>query len=130
MKILEIEPRNKNTRKYFVINQQDRNKILSKFKPKFPEIILHHITYNGPKDEIPELTDDFEIVGYSMVDGLEAFVIAINGDINRPDGGIYHTTFSIDRDKGFKPVHSNDVIKNNGFEKINSIKIGISHVES
>lgn len=130
MKISEIETKKKNTRKYLVIDQQDRNRILSKFEPKFPEIIFHHITYNGPKDEIPEITNDFKIVGYTFIDGLEAFIVAVDGNINRPDGGIYHITFSLDRDKGFKPVHSNDVIKNTGFEKIPPIKIGISHVES
>ena len=49
-----------------------------------------------------------EVVGY--IDdgkGVEGFLVAIDGSTNRPSGGKYHLTWSIDRSKGAKPVHTN-----------------------
>ena len=65
-----------------------------------------------------------EIVGYAD-DGksIEALIVAIDGSTERPDGKTYHITWSLDREQGKKPVHSNNLIEEEGFEKIDSILI-------
>ena len=42
----------------------------------------------------------------------------IDGTCDRPDGSIYHITWSIDRARGRKPVESNDVIARLGWRPV------------
>ena len=51
-------------------------------------------------------------------------MVEIDGTIQRPDGEIFHITWSLDRQKGFKPVDSKDLLKQ-GFEHVDPIEIMI-----
>ena len=42
--------------------------------------------------------------------GVQCLVVAIDGSTERPDGGAYHVTWSLDRQRGRRPVDSNGVI--------------------
>lgn len=111
----------------FVLDNTSRNKLEKLFPPKFPEFIGHHITHQfGVKkdSEAPESPKSVEVIGYSSEDGLEALIVSINGSHIRPDGKVYHITWSLDRSKGKKPVHSNELIKN-GWEKVGPISIKV-----
>ena len=120
MKLFEIfKEDDKSIMVFLEVEESSRDNLLKHFPPKYHEVIAHHITYKGPKNNIPTDKDNFEVVGYTDDGvGLEAVVVAINGDTTRLDGNLYHITLSIDRSKGYKPVHSNDVIKETGFENI------------
>ena len=114
----------------FELSAESRAELLKHFPPKYPDVIAHHITYafGVPKDsELPENPEHVEVVGYAD-DGksLEALVVAINGSTERPDGKVYHITWSLDRGQGRKPVQSNDLIAENGFEKVNPIHIKVT----
>ena len=98
----------------FVVDGGDRERLAHKFPPKFPDFIGHHITHrfgirpNGNYGEQMVV----HLVGYACNDiGLEAFVVAVNGNTTRPDGKTYHLTWSLDRTKGFKPVDSGGLVE-------------------
>ena len=112
--------------KLIELTDESRSKILSSFPPKYSEVIAHHITYKGVKSEMPTEEDEISVVGYiDNGESLEAAVIAVNGVVTRPDGGVYHTTLSLDRDKGVKPVHSNDLLSSADYKIVRPFPIAL-----
>lgn len=113
----------------FELDKKSRRELKKKFPPKFSEFIGHHVTY---KFGVPTSTQmppnpKGKVIGYVCNDrGLEALVIEINGKKIRPDGKIYHITWSLDRSEGFKPVHSNALLEAKEFEKSESIDIKLT----
>ncbi|MBC7985831.1 MAG: hypothetical protein H7X93_04050 [Sphingomonadaceae bacterium] len=99
----------------------DRQKLLARFAPLFPDRIADHVTLDseaGPDAPLPEETRA-DVVG--EVDdgaGLEALVVAIGGTTDRPDGSTYHITWSLDRAAGREAVESNEVIARLGWRSI------------
>ena len=97
----------------YLISEESRSLLKSKFPPAFPDFIGHHITYQfGVPTESPEPPTPKEVlvIGHAVQDGVEAFLVQIDGTITRPSGGKYHITWSIDRSLGKKPVDSNKII--------------------
>ncbi len=90
---------------------------LKKLKePVHPDFIGHHITYMfGPDSTAPE-DKTINVIGHLVTDKIQCFVVEVDGTIVRPDGAIYHITWSIDRSKGAKPVDCNLALKLHGFE--------------
>jgi hypothetical protein len=113
----------------FVVAEESRQMLKALVPPKFPTWIGHHITHRFPATRsfnVPygeQTTGNFEIVGYAVDKGIEAWVVAVRGNIIRPDRGTYHLTWSLDRDLGRKPFHSNVVIKEKGFTPVEPIRI-------
>jgi hypothetical protein len=97
----------------FVLTDSDRELLLKEFPPKYSEFIGHHITveFGVSADTPPPVaTGIIEVINHvDSGDGLEAMVVTIDKDSQRPDGGCFHITWSLDRDK-YKPVDSNRVI--------------------
>jgi len=109
----------------YTFSEHTREEILKKFPPKNNEVIAHHITWKflaKSTDELPPIAHEAHIVGYASEDGLEALVVSINGTTKRPDGAILHITLSLDRGKGKKPVHSNQLLKN-GYSHVTPFSI-------
>lgn len=108
----------------FELDKKSRGSLLSKFPPKFSDVIAHHVTYKFGvgEDAVPSEPKSARIVGYASDDSLEAYVVEINGSITRPDGKVYHITWSLDRSKGRKPVHSNNLIAS-GWEPIQAVPV-------
>ena len=111
----------------FELDKKSRRQLAKVFEPKYPEFIGHHITYkfDVPKDaKIPSAPKSVEVIGYADDgEGIEALVVALNGKKDRPDGNTYHITWSLDRDKGKKPAHSNNLIATQGFKNVAPIQI-------
>ena len=103
----------------FVPNEASRRMVLQNFPPKFPDVICHHVTleFGVPPERLEAVRDRFdgglfEVKGIvSDEEKLEALIVYVNCVHTRPDGGIYHMTHSLDRSKGAKPVHSNELVK-------------------
>ena len=114
--------------KAYVPDAMERKELLQMFKPKYPKIYAHHVTYSMKnKDKMPPPDiNSAEIVGWAdSGDGLEAAVVAIDGSTERPDGGTYHITWSLDPEK-YKPVNSNNLIAQ-GWEKLaQPVKISLT----
>ena len=95
----------------YVIKEKSRKALLVRFPPKFSESIAHHVTYCFPDKEPPPKVDKVRVVGYAENQRLECAVVEVNGSTNRPKGGVFHITLSLDRTLGAKPVQSNHLLK-------------------
>lgn len=99
----------------FVLTPESRAHVIDNFPPKYPEVIAHHVTYRFgvPKGESCLYGNivSVRVIGYAVEDGIEALVVAVNGQDRRPDGRFYHITLSLDRNKGKKPQMSNEMIE-------------------
>lgn len=110
----------------YEISDEDRAMLARFYPPKFSDFIGHHVTWEfGVDPETAKLPPNgkLSVIGYTCDDSLEALVVSIDGVTSRPDGGTLHITWSLDREAGRKPVHSNEVIKANGYEKTVAINI-------
>lgn len=111
----------------YLLEANSRKYMLQNFIPKYNKVIAHHITYKfGVYEELPPTVSIAKVVGYrDSGDGLEAFVVELDGKIKRPDGKYYHITYSLDPSK-YKPKHSNDLLNNLGYNTIKSFIIDIT----
>ena len=92
------------------LDHQDRDVLLGLIRPAYPDVIAHHVTLHMGEGELPTETEG-DVIGF--VDdgaGVQALVVRIAGTTDRPGGGTYHITWSIDRSAGRKPVDSNYVL--------------------
>ena len=102
----------------FLLTPEARAGLLGRFPPKFPDVLAHHVTIRTGVLESDPLPEPAQIVvqGYAYdPKGIEALVVNVNGSTSRPDGSVYHCTWSLDRSKGFEPVDSNDLVLNSGW---------------
>lgn len=98
----------------FTIPESVRETLKETFPPKFPDVIGHHVTL-AFSNRLPDgftLGETYEITvnGYAHDASLEALVVSVEGEAKRPDGKVFHCTWSLDRAEGRKPVDSNAVI--------------------
>lgn len=105
------------------LNRHDRDALLERFPPAWPDLVADHITLDADAafdDPLP-LATQAEIVG-SIDDGegVQALVVAIDGTTDRPDGSTYHITWSLDRGRGRKAVESNHVIRKLGWRPLDA----------
>jgi hypothetical protein len=97
----------------FVLSPASKSQLLEKFPPKFSDVYADHITYQFgvPRPEHMPSVDDVQVIGYACGEGIEAAVVAINGNTKRLDGSTYHITLSLDYYKGVRPKDSNVLLK-------------------
>jgi hypothetical protein len=102
------------------LDRGDRAALLERFPPEWPDVVADHVTLDARAGKDTPLPGESraEIVG-SVNDGagLQAMVVAIDGNTDRPDGSTYHITWSLDRGRGRKPVQSNTVIAERGWSR-------------
>lgn len=100
------------------LTEYQKDMLMRIFSPAYPDVIAHHVTCEiGSQDslEVPEPAK-IEIIGVADDGvGVQALVVTVNGNTERPNGGIYHITWSIDRAAGRTPKDSNTVISKNGW---------------
>ena len=95
----------------YVLTQEGRAQLLSRCPPKHPEVIAHHVTYSFPDKAPPPSVQEARVVGYAGDERLECVVVELDGARDRPSGGTFHVTLSLNRALGAKPVHSNKLLK-------------------
>ncbi len=100
----------------WLLDAGDRERLLQRFPPKYPEVVAHHVTQKfGDRQAQPPSETGGEIVGVADDGkGVQALVVRIGGTTDRPDGSTYHVTWSLA--PGRKAKESNDVIARRGFE--------------
>ena len=101
----------------YVLTDEAKETLIKKFPPKYEKFIGHHITvqFGVPNDTETPDPARIKIIGRADTgDGLEALVVSVDGSQDRPDGKIYHITWSLDPDK-YKPVDSNTLLTNKQF---------------
>jgi hypothetical protein len=96
----------------------ERDTLLEQFPPRYSNVIADHVTLQSEAASEP-LPDPVEarIVGRADDgDSLEAMVVAIDGTVDRPDGSIFHITWSLG--PGRRARESNDVIREKGWGRL------------
>jgi hypothetical protein len=122
MKLLDLKE-NSNMYTAYVLDKASRLTLAEQFPPIYSDFIGHHITveFGVPKDTQPPPSAVLKVVGHvDSGDGLEALVVSVNGETQRPDGKVYHITWSLERGK-YKPVDSNRIIATHGYKKVPAI---------
>jgi hypothetical protein len=98
---------------------RQRRELLQQFPPSYDKVIADHVTLRSraaARAALPVETLG-EIVGRADDGrGVEALVVAICGGVDRPDGSIYHITWSLA--DGREARESNDVIRDHGWTPI------------
>ena len=102
----------------WLLAEDDREKLLQQFPPKFEKTVAHHVTLKSEAERDPLPNDvNAEVVGRADDEsGVEAMVVAIDGTTGRPDGSTYHITWSLG--DGRRARESNDVIRERGWQKL------------
>jgi hypothetical protein len=105
----------------WALDEDQRKELLMQFRPNFAEVIADHVTLAAgvrPDAALPAAVTG-EIVG--RIDdgaGVEALVVSIGCSTDRPGGGTYHITWSLDKAGGREAKESNDVIARLGWEPV------------
>ena len=102
----------------WLLAEDDREKLLQQFPPKFEKTVAHHVTLKSEAERDPLPNDvEAEVVGHTDDEsGVEAMVVAVDGTTDRPDGLTYHITWSLGG--GRRARESNDVIRERGWHKL------------
>ena len=99
------------------VDRQQRDELLQQFQPRYRDIVADHVTLTtkAERDPLPAETKS-EIVGQAD-DGesLECLVVSIDGSVDRPDGSVFHITWSLDKSRGRMARESNDLLKERGW---------------
>jgi len=114
----------------YVLTDESRELLLKKYPAKYSKMIGHHVTiaFNVPLNtEIPEAADLKVFGSKDSKDGLQSLVVSVNGNFFRPDGNMYHITWSLDPDK-YSPADSKKLLKDGEKNWILSIPITIETV--
>ncbi len=92
------------------LDNDQRDALLERFPPAYPDVICDHVTLKFEQERGFEPTDtQAEIIGFANDrQGVQAAVVEIAGSSARPDGGVYHITWSLA--PGRSARESNDVI--------------------
>ncbi|MGI8704612.1 MAG: hypothetical protein ACR2JJ_02235 [Sphingomicrobium sp.] len=99
--------------------RDERERLLERFPPEYERTVADHVTLQaGAAAETPPPREvESQIVGRADdCKSLECLVVEIDGTADRPDGSIYHITWSLGRDR--KAKESNDVLRDQGWERI------------
>ncbi len=98
------------------LDRERRAELLDGLPPRYRETIADHVTLAARTAADTPLPNEMPARAIGRADdgeGVEALVVEIDGETDRPGGGIYHITWSLA--PGRKPVESNDVIAELGW---------------
>jgi hypothetical protein len=99
----------------WLLDPAARDGLLERLAPHYRRVVAHHVTQKfGDGDAEPPTDTDGEIVGVADDGvGVQAMVVRIAGTTRRPDGGVFHITWSLA--DGREARESNDVIAQLGW---------------
>jgi hypothetical protein len=113
----------------YELNEESRVEALWLIPAVYPDVIARHVTTQFPAtsdDPLPLPVATAEIVGIGDDgNGVQAVVVALDTNTARPDGSVFHITWSLDRSAGRKPMESNAVLKA-GFNPIGPFPITLT----
>jgi hypothetical protein len=100
------------------LDRRQREELLERFPPTYPKPVADHVTFLvdiPPDAPLPGPPAEAAIVGRADDGGgVEAMVVAMDGETDRPDGSTWHITWSLGA--GRQAKESNDVIAKRGWE--------------
>lgn len=99
----------------------EREALLGRFPPRYENVIADHLTLRSGATAATPLPrkPEARIVGRADDgDSLECLVVELDGTCDRPDGSIYHITWSLG--PGREARESNDVLRDLGWTPIDA----------
>lgn len=107
------------------LDRDQRDVLLAALPPRYAHAVADHVTLSVSGTDLPSPVSKAEIIGHADDDsGVEAFVVAIDGTTQRPDGGTWHITWSLAEGRAAK--ESNDVIRAVGWTGVPSISLKLT----
>ncbi len=103
------------------LDRASREFLVDIFPPRWRDLVADHVTLDAraTRRDPPPPKAEAAVIGHADDgNGLEALVIAIDGDPQRPDGSIFHITWSLDRDKGRRAEESNSLLAQHGWRPL------------
>lgn len=98
----------------WLVDPAQRAALLVRFPPRYAHVVAHHVTLKFGVEAEPPGEVAAQIVGETDDGaGVQALVVAIGGSPARPDGGIFHITWSLE--PGREAKESNAVIAGRGW---------------
>jgi hypothetical protein len=98
--------------------QRDRERLLKLCPPKYDSVIADHVTLRVADEPLPPKPVARVVGRADDGESLECLVVQLDGTTDRPDGSTYHITWSLGA--GRRAIESNDVLKEQGWEKISA----------
>ncbi|WP_255504631.1 hypothetical protein [Novosphingobium sp. EMRT-2] len=78
------------------LEERCRAALLLRFPPRYPRVIADHVTLNLQDRVPPPPVGAAQVIGRCDDDaGVEALVVRIDGSTARPDGLVWHVTWSL-----------------------------------
>jgi hypothetical protein len=101
------------------LDRTERAELLNRFPPRYADTVADHVTLKSDAkgDPLPDPVEAHIIGRSDDGDSLEAMVVAVDGTVDRPDGSIFHITWSLDKAKGRRAKESNELLKERGWEE-------------
>lgn len=103
----------------WVLDPAARADLLSRFPPRYANVVADHVTLAAGVAGAGPLPDDVEARIVGWVDdgaGVQALVVAVDGRTDRPGGGTYHITWSLA--EGRRGKESNDVLASRNWQRL------------
>ena len=100
------------------LDRAERDMLLERFPPRYAQAVADHVTLkvDAARDPLPGEVRAAIVGRADDQSGVEAYVVTIDGSTDRPDGSIFHITWSLGRDR--RARESNDVLKERGWDEL------------
>jgi hypothetical protein len=107
------------------LDRKQREELLRRFPPRYRDAIADHVTLqtNAATQPLPDPVEGAIVGRADDGDSLEAMVVTIDGKTGRPDGSVFHITWSLDKSKGRRPRESNDLLKDRNWHALELIPV-------
>lgn len=103
----------------WLLNPEDRERLLAAIPPAYPRIVAHHVTLRHGVPATAPLPRETGGSVLGLADdghGVQALIVEIGGTTRRPDGSTFHITWSLA--DGRRPSESNAAIRAQGWRKL------------
>jgi hypothetical protein len=102
------------------LDRSQRDELLEQFPPVYRDTVADHVTLksNSRSDPVPNNVTAAIVGRADDGDSLECMVVTVDGATDRPDGSIFHITWSLDKSKGREARESNDLLKGRGWSPL------------
>lgn len=107
------------------LDRTQRENLLAALPPRYERAIADHVTLSVAGKIPPEAVHRAEIVGYvDDGEGVEAYIVSIDGTTGRPDGGTWHITWSLAEHRTAK--ESNSAIAALGWTEVSPVPLQLT----
>ena len=98
------------------LDRDDRENLLKASPARYDQVVADHVTLKVGSTEIPADVRASIVGTTDDEQGVQAMVVSIDGKTDRPDGSVYHITWSLG--PGRKAKESNDVLTERGWSEL------------